>query len=84
VVFRRRFWAELGFGAFSALALVLTAAWPDWIEAALGVDPDGGDGSLEWGIVGLLALCAVITPLLARREWRRSRGAPRPASRSPA
>lgn len=34
--------------------LVLTAAWPDWIEELTGLDPDHGDGLLEWLVVGVL------------------------------
>jgi len=55
--------------------LMFTAAWPDWIEAVLGVEPDGGDGSLEWAIVVVLAVGAVVPPVLARREWLRARAA---------
>ena len=42
-----------------------------WIEIVFGVDPDGGDGSLEWFIVAALALVAVIFAAMARVEWRR-------------
>jgi len=69
---RKRFWAEIGLGATSATLLVLTAAWPDWIEEVVGIDPDGGNGSLEWAIVVVLAICALSMPLLARAEWRRA------------
>jgi hypothetical protein len=70
---RRRFWSEVGLGAISAVLLIITAAWPDWIEKVLGIDPDGGSGSLEWAIVIVLAVCAVTLPLLAGNEWRRAR-----------
>jgi hypothetical protein len=72
MMLRRRFWAESALGVISAAALVLTAAWPDWIEGVFGVDPDGGSGSLEWAIVVVLVVCAVVLPLMARREWRRA------------
>jgi hypothetical protein len=36
---------------------VLAAIWPTWIEA-FGVDPDRGDGSLEWAIGIVLAAVA--------------------------
>ena len=78
---RWRFWSEVGLGAMSAMLLIITAAWPDWIEKVLGIDPDGGSGSLEWAIVIVLAVCAVTLPLLARNEWRRARvGGPTPGS----
>jgi hypothetical protein len=66
---RVRFWTDIGLGALSAVVLALTVAWPEWIEEVFGVDPDGGDGSLEWAIVVVLAICAVTLPLMARREW---------------
>jgi hypothetical protein len=72
---RRRFWTEVSLGAASLVLLVLTATWPGWIEALLGVDPDGGDGSLEWALVVALATLAVMFPWLARREWRRAQAA---------
>jgi len=31
----------------------------DWIERWFNVSPDGGDGSLEWLVVGALVLAAV-------------------------
>jgi hypothetical protein len=70
---RRRFWYEVSLGTTSAVLLIITAAWPDWIEEVFGVDPDGGNGSLEWAIVIVLAACTVTLPLLARNEWRRAR-----------
>jgi hypothetical protein len=78
---RRRFWYEVSLETISAVLLIITAAVPDWIEKVLGTDPDGGNGSLEWAIVIVLAVCAVALPLLARNEWRRARvGGPTPGS----
>jgi len=54
---------------FAGLAIV-TALWPTWMETVLRVDPDGGDGSAEWLVVGLLAVAAVASALLARRDYR--------------
>lgn len=51
-----------------ALAALVTAVFPRWIEA-LGLEPDGGDGSAEWGVVALLAVAAVITAALSRRHY---------------
>jgi len=48
---------------------LLAAVWPDWIEA-FGVDPDHGDGSLEWLIPVALAATTLILGLVARRHWR--------------
>lgn len=70
---RRRFWTELSIGATSVVLLIVTAAWPDWIEVVTGFDPDGGNGALEWAIVVVLAVSAVTLPAMARSEWRRAR-----------
>jgi hypothetical protein len=77
----RRFWYEVSLGTISAVLLIITAVCPDWIEKVLGIDPDGGTGSLEWAMVAVLAVCAVSLPLLAGNEWRRARaGGPTPGS----
>jgi len=70
---RRRMWIEVALAATSVVLLIITAAWSDWIEAVFGIDPDGGNGSLEWAIVVVLAVSAVTLPLMARSEWRRAR-----------
>jgi hypothetical protein len=70
---RWRFWAEISLASASALLVVLTVAWPEWIEEVFGVDPDGGNGSLEWAIAIVFALCAIVLPIRARSEWRRAR-----------
>ena len=69
---RSRFWSEIGLAAVSVAMLVLTAAWPDWIEEVFGVDPDGGNGSLEWAIVAVSAVVAVGCATLVPLEWRRT------------
>jgi hypothetical protein len=58
-------------GLFSALA-VITAVIPDWIEVVFGIEPDGGSGSLEWIIVGVLGVLAVLLGALGYRDRRRS------------
>jgi hypothetical protein len=68
---RRRFWIEAGSAGVSALALVLTVVWPDWIELVLGVDPDHHSGSAEWLVVAVCTLFTVTFSVLARFEWRR-------------
>lgn len=60
--------------ACCALAL-LSTIWPDWIEALTGLDPDHGDGSVEWEFVAAFALAALVSGLLARIHWRRLRTA---------
>ena len=67
---RTRFWAELALGSAAAVLGILTTFWHDWIEAVFGVDPDHGNGTLEWGIVATLLLTAAVLFVLARIEWR--------------
>ena len=56
-----------------AVLSLLTLVWPEWIEEIFGVEPDGGNGSLEWLIaVGFLAV-ALGLGLLARHDQRRLR-----------
>lgn len=55
----------LATGFFAVLAVI----WPNWIEA-FGVDPDGGNGSLEWAIAIVLAAAALVFGFVARRHWR--------------
>jgi hypothetical protein len=56
-------------GIFLGLA-ALTAVVPDWIEAVFGVEPDGGNGSLEWLLVLGFGLVAVVAATLGRRDQR--------------
>ena len=70
---RGRFWIELVCAASSAVLAAITLAWPDWIEGVFGgLNPDGGDGSLEWLLVAALLAVAVASAVLARAEWRRA------------
>lgn len=68
---RRRFWLETIFAALAAFFAVLTVAYPDWIELVFGIDPDSGNGSLEWAVAGTFALAFVGLALLARTDRRR-------------
>ena len=68
---RARFWVEAGLAALTAILLVVTLISREWIEAVFKVDPDGGDGSLEWAIVAVLLATTLMFSLLARAEWRR-------------
>jgi len=53
----------------SAVFALLAASWPNWIEA-FGVDPDHGNGTVEWALPLALALAAVVLGLMARHHWR--------------
>jgi hypothetical protein len=66
-----RFWLEAALAASSAVVFVATLVVPEWIEVIFRVDPDGGNGSLEWLIAAAFALAAVGWSCLARRELRR-------------
>jgi hypothetical protein len=67
---RARFWIEAGLAVVSALLLLTTLISREWIEVVFGVDPDHGSGSLEWVVVGSVALVAVVFSVIARVEWR--------------
>jgi len=69
---RPRFWIQAGLGTVTGLLFVVTCVWRDWIEAVFRVDPDRGDGSLEWIIIGVLGVTTASLLLLARIEWRRA------------
>ena len=68
---RRRLQLESVSAVFFLAAAMVTAVWPDWIEAVFHVDPDHGNGSLEWVIVAVLGVAAVYTAALAWRDYRR-------------
>ena len=70
---RRRFWLETGMAIVTGILLVITLVWRDWIEVVFGVDPDQGNGTLEWLIVGALLVVTITLFTLAGYEWRRIR-----------
>lgn len=72
----RRFWVESSLAAATGTMFVVTLFWRDWIEAVFRVDPDHGNGSLEWVIVAVLAVVSAGLALDARLEWRRGRARP--------
>ena len=53
-------------GAAFALA-VITAIWPDWIERVTGLEPDGGNGSLEFIIPVALVILGALNLRFAQR-----------------
>ena len=73
---RKRFWVEFVLACLSGSLTVLTLIWPNWIELLFGVEPDGGDGSLEWTLVVVLLIVTGVVSALARIEWRRARTQP--------
>ena len=69
---RARFWIEVVMASVTGFVAILTLVWRDWIETVFGVDPDHGNGSLEWIVVVALAVVTVALVVGARVEWRRS------------
>ena len=67
-----RFWIESVLGTASAVVLATTLAWPDWIERIFGLEPDGGDGSVEWGWAIALAVGTLVCFADAGRTWWRT------------
>ena len=70
---RHRFWLESVLGSITGCLAVVTLFWHDWIEAVFGVDPDQGNGSVEWLVVAGLLIITVALVVGARLEWRRAR-----------
>jgi hypothetical protein len=54
----------------TVLAAVLTAIVPSWIETVFNIDPDGGNGAVEWLIVTALVGLAVACELVLRARLR--------------
>ena len=73
---KRRFNIEVGLAAVTAFLLVLTLISHEWIEVLTGWDPDKGNGTVEWGIVVVLAVATVALSLRARADWRQLHAAP--------
>jgi hypothetical protein len=68
-----RFWVQLALAVGSAVLLIGTLAWPDWIEIVFRVDPDHGSGWLEWAIVFAAFALMVTFSVGTRRQWQASR-----------
>lgn len=68
---RARFWVEAGLALLATALMLLTFVNREWIEWITGTDPDGGSGTLEWAIVSVCFLAAIVAGALARREWQR-------------
>lgn len=66
-----RWRVEAVLGVVFAVAALVTAAVPHWIEAA-GIEPDGGSGSAEWAMVVVLGLAAGAAGALSAWERRRA------------
>jgi tetrahydromethanopterin S-methyltransferase subunit E len=69
---RQRFYPETVLGLVTGILFVVTLLNHAWIEAFFHVDPDRGQGWMEWLIVGGLLVVALVMSALARYEWRRA------------
>jgi hypothetical protein len=74
----RRARLESAFSALFAIFTLLTAVWPSWIEGLTGLEPDGGNGTLEWLILFVFGVSALVLGLLARHDYLLAR--PQPTS----
>jgi hypothetical protein len=68
---RRRLRVEVVLAVVSAALCVLTLVFPEWIEEMTGLEPDAGSGALEWIVAGVFLAAALVSALLARRDYRR-------------
>lgn len=69
----RRLKVESSVAAVGLVLLIVTLVWSDWVEIVFGVDPDHGNGLVEWSIVGVAALCTVTCSTLVGVGWRAAR-----------
>ena len=70
---RRRFYWEITLGIAGILLFVLTLVWRDWIELVFHLDPDAGNGAVEYLTCAVLLGAVAVSGWLARTEWRRAR-----------
>jgi phosphate/sulfate permease len=65
-----RFWIEAALTTASACALVTTLLWRRWIETIFTIDPDRGNGALEWAITLALTATSLTAALLTGAHLR--------------
>jgi hypothetical protein len=69
---RKIFWWETAGAVACAVLFIVTLFNREWIEVLFGVEPDGGNGTMEWAVVVVLAALTLLSVTLVSREWRRS------------
>ena len=67
-------WIEGIMGLITGALFLLTVVNADWLEA-MGINPDGGNGSVERMIVAGLALATVALFSLASYQWGKASAA---------
>lgn len=67
-------WIEATVGLLTGALFLLTVIEADWLEA-IGINPDGGDGSVERLIVAGLGLVTVVLFSLASYQWGKASAA---------
>jgi hypothetical protein len=68
----RTFWWQVAAAVANALLAAVTLLWPDWLELVFNVDPDHGNGSFEWLVVGVTAALSIVMCVRAARTWERA------------
>ena len=68
-------WIEVVLATVSATCLAATLIWPHWIEDITGLEPDGGDGSTEWGWALAFFVAMIVCIAAARRTLKRAHDA---------
>lgn len=66
---RRRFWIEAALAGVTGCLFVLTLVFQEWIEVVFGVEPDGGNGTIEWLVSSGFLLVTIVTIIVARVEY---------------
>ena len=66
----RRARLQLVFALISAGLTVLAAIVPVWIEEVTGLEPDGGNGELEWLLAVVFGLVSIVFGVLCYRTRR--------------
>jgi hypothetical protein len=67
-------WIVTALGLITGALFLLTVVNADWLES-VGINPDGGDGSVERLIVGGLALVTVVLLSVASYQWGKASAA---------
>jgi hypothetical protein len=68
---RVRFALEVVVAVIALALAVVTVVWRGWIEDVFRVNPDQGDGAVEWAFVFSLTAISVSLMFAAKRECRR-------------